>query len=289
MKTPPRRALRETLELKPEYEQTVHEKNTYLRERYIELAAKAEIPGANVTRIEMQLNRVGSEFVTTNAAFATAIVLEVARPGDDRAELYQEALLTLWARFLTWDPTRARFTSWAYKSMRGDANRAKIAVANEGSMGDYRAQSQTLAAIAELTQKLGHKPSIDELVTHTKLTRDKILRVLRKPAKSIDAPVSNHGDSSGPTTMGERLATPSTSGQANIEDLWKLHLRQALANLSMQEKIVILRRRGLDGCYPETLQQVGKWLRLGREPVRRAEARADRKLLAAGTPLPSAE
>jgi RNA polymerase nonessential primary-like sigma factor len=268
-------------------EKKIHGINRSLRERYIALVEQASSPGVDHKRCEFLRDQIAQEFIEANAAFAAAMVTKVS-PVGEREDLYQEALVTMWEHFLTWDPDKALFTTYAFNSMLGDVGRAKVRATNEGSYGDHQARSQTLAAASRLNAKLGRRPSLAELVEETGLTTDTVRRVLRPSATSLDRPV-RPGDSDAPATLGEMLADSRQAPPASLEDLWHQRLKAATDNLSMQDTLIVLRRNGIDGWPAETLQQVGKWLGLGREPVRRAEAAAEATFLANGTPLPTVE
>jgi RNA polymerase primary sigma factor len=60
--------------------------------------------------------------------------------------------------------------------------------------------------------------------------------------------------------------------------LRSVELAQALEALNPRMRIVLVRRFGLDGEKPQTLEQVGKSLGITRERVRQLESRALREL-----------
>jgi RNA polymerase primary sigma factor len=62
------------------------------------------------------------------------------------------------------------------------------------------------------------------------------------------------------------------------ENLRSVELGQALQALNPRMRIVLVRRFGLDGEKPQTLEQVGKSLGITRERVRQLESRALREL-----------
>jgi RNA polymerase sigma factor (sigma-70 family) len=267
-------------------EQTIHERNKALRDHYLEVEALASEPGADIAKITRRLKRIGGDFIVLNSRFAAHLVSKAASPKDDTGELYAVALETMWEHFLKWDPEQARFTTYAYYSMLGDVGRARVKARDEGSYGDHQARSAVLASASRLRASLGRAPTIEEIVAETSLTPDTVRRVLRPISTSIDRKVEHDG---GTTTLGELIADTRPKPADNLEDLWLSRLTDAFNQLTMQEALIIMRRRGLDGWPPETLQQVGKWLGIGREPVRRAEASALAKLERSGTSLPSAD
>lgn len=285
-KTAVRHASTSPLETIDATEHEFHERNRILRERYIEVERLAELPGSDDVKCARQLKSIGGDFIKLNSLFAEYIVSKIAKPGDDRGDLYAKALETMWIHFLKWDPAQARFTTYAHRFMLGDVGRERAAARNEGSYGDHRARAAVLTALTNIRESEKRNPTLAELVAETGLTADTVRRVLRPVSTSVDRKV---GDDSDATTVGELIPAAASSPIDNIEDLWLARLKTALSQLNPLERKIVVRRRGLDGWPGETLQQVSKWLGIGREPVRRAELSAMAKLEAAGTPLPNAE
>ena len=78
------------------------------------------------------------------------------------------------------------------------------------------------------------------------------------------------------------LADPKAENQVQrIHETEVMHLvRQALGGLDVRERHIIRNRFGLLGGKEQTLEEIGKGLRLSRERVRQLERRAKNKLRA---------
>jgi len=271
-------------------ESDVHRRNRLLRERYIELSAEYEAAPDAIAerRIKRELDRIADEFVVVNAAFATAIVSRVKRRSPHFEDLYQESLTSLWKYFLTWDPERAKFTTYALTGMQGDVARHLTTVEGEGTYADTLARNRAWDAQETLTPKLGRKPTVAEIAQYTGLPEAQIKRAIRDRKTSLDKPVAVSDGSS--VTLLDALASEQSVGPDDgTEDAWLSALSAATSRLSIRDTVLLIRRNGLDGWPEETLAQLASWLGVGREILRRAEARARETMTANGTRFPTAD
>lgn len=133
-------------------------------------------------------------------------------------------------------------------------------------------------AIDTLKKEYQREPSLEELAKETGFSKERIMELLNliQDPISIDMQIDEEGD----TSLGDMIAdssidAPNTAANGNFihEDIEK-----SLAILNERERCVIIKRFGLDGSDPMTLEDIGKIYGITRERVRQIESRAMRKL-----------
>jgi RNA polymerase primary sigma factor len=134
-----------------------------------------------------------------------------------------------------------------------------------------------LRARRNLTQKLNRDPTPPELAKESGFTLERVeelLELVEDPI-SLSIPV---GD--GESLYGDLIEDTKTDppDAATALKLRSVELKRALLRLSPRGRSVLMRRFGLDGNPPQTLEQVGESLGITRERVRQLEARALREL-----------
>jgi RNA polymerase primary sigma factor len=130
----------------------------------------------------------------------------------------------------------------------------------------------------QLSQKLGHEPTVTELAKATDLPEEKINEIFRisQNTTSLAAPVGEEQDS----FLGdfiEDVTSPSPYEETSRE-LLKESIGDVLKTLDEREAKVLELRFGLAGEPPKTLEEVGKIFNVTRERIRQIEAKALRKL-----------
>jgi RNA polymerase primary sigma factor len=130
----------------------------------------------------------------------------------------------------------------------------------------------------ELTLKLGHEPSNEEIADAAELTVEDVeeIRQADQAPASLDKTVGDDGD----TAFGDLLAADQQSPEEEVADAWQSAvLQSAVQTLPEQERRVIELRFG---AGPEgklhTLGQAGKVLGVSAERTRQIEERALRRL-----------
>ena len=129
----------------------------------------------------------------------------------------------------------------------------------------------------DLTPKLNRDPTAAELAEASGFTVERVgelLELVEDPI-SLEIPV---GD--GESLYGDLIedTTSDPPDTATATKLRSAELKHALLHLSPRCRSVLIRRFGLDGNPPQTLEQVGNALGITRERVRQLEARALREL-----------
>jgi RNA polymerase primary sigma factor len=136
-----------------------------------------------------------------------------------------------------------------------------------------------LRARRSLNQKLNRDPTSAELAKESGFTEERVEELL----ELVEDPISLHipvgdGESSYGDLIEDTKSDPPDA--ATALKLRSAELKRALLRLSPRARSVLMRRFGLDGNPPQTLEQVGESLGITRERVRQLEARALRELRA---------
>jgi RNA polymerase primary sigma factor len=131
----------------------------------------------------------------------------------------------------------------------------------------------------QLTQKLNRDPTIEEIAKDADFTVERVRELfsLVEDPVSLETPIGD-GDSMVADVV-EDLKSESPDG-AHADRARSLELARAVERLNPRMKHVVVRRFGLDGLTPQTLEEVGNDLGITRERVRQLETRALRELRA---------
>ena len=127
------------------------------------------------------------------------------------------------------------------------------------------------ATTAELVGRLGRRPTDEEIEAATGMTaaERKNLQGLAGVTASLDQPASS--DSA--TVLGDLVAPDGRDWVAEVEqELTDERLRAAVEALPELQRDVLIRRFGLNGSTPASLQDTADALGVGVRRVRRAEA-----------------
>jgi RNA polymerase primary sigma factor len=130
-----------------------------------------------------------------------------------------------------------------------------------------------------MTQKLNRDPSMDEIAKEAGLPVERVRELfeLVEDPVSLETPVGD-GESMVADMIEDRKSESPDGASAALART--ADLTEAIERLNPRMKHVVLRRFGLDGQPPQTLEEVGKDLGITRERVRQLETRALRELRA---------
>ena len=131
----------------------------------------------------------------------------------------------------------------------------------------------------QLTQKLNRDPLIDEIAKDSGFTPERVRELfdLVEDAVSLETPVGDGESIVADLIEDEKSESPDG---ATSEHARSAELAEAIGALNPRMKHVVLRRFGLDGQAPQTLEEVGADLGITRERVRQLETRALKELRA---------
>jgi RNA polymerase primary sigma factor len=129
----------------------------------------------------------------------------------------------------------------------------------------------------ELTTKLGHEPSDEEIAAVADLPLADVIEIRKadRAVVSLDKPVGEDGD----TSLGDLLAIQTPSVDEEVQDAFRSEaLQTAISELPEPERDVIEMRFGAGDTEPQTLSQAGKRLGVSTERARQIEERALKRL-----------
>ena len=129
-----------------------------------------------------------------------------------------------------------------------------------------------------LVQEIGREPTVEEVARAADLDVDKVTDLLRmaQDPVSLDTPRGEEDDSSlGDFIEDEQAVAPI---DAVTRSLLSGELHAVLDQLKDREKDIVIRRFGLNGTPPQTLEDVGREFGVTRERVRQIEAKTLAKL-----------
>jgi len=131
----------------------------------------------------------------------------------------------------------------------------------------------------QLAQKLNRDPSVDEIAQDAGFTVERVRELfdLVEDPVSLETPVGDGESMVADLIEDERSESPDS---ATADNARAADLAAAIERLNPRMKHVVLRRFGLDGRPPQTLEEVGADLGITRERVRQLEARALKELRA---------
>jgi len=129
----------------------------------------------------------------------------------------------------------------------------------------------------QLAQKLNRDPSIEEIAKDSGFPLERVRELfdLVEDPVSLETPVGDGESSVADMIEDTNSEAPDTATNAQARSA---ELAVALERLNPRMRHVVLRRFGLDGRPPQTLEEVGTDLGITRERVRQLETRALREL-----------
>lgn len=254
----------------------------YLNEisRYPVLAREEEI---ELARLIERKDPAAKEFmIKCNLRLVVSIAKRYINRGMTLVDLVEEGNIGLLKAVEKFDYTKGfKFSTYATWWIRQAIERAIINQCRMVRIPVHMSEniSKVLKVQTDLQQKLKREPTLLEISTAAKMPLSTLKKVFdaMKQDTSLDMPI---GDDESSTlhefiTDDEKYLDPYTK----IENESKREIiLKWLSFLSDSERAIIVRRYGLDGNDPETLEAIGADMGITRERVRQIEKRVLSKI-----------
>ena len=232
-------------------------------------------------QIKMTAKDAQAKLVQSNVRLVISVAKRYRGQGVDFLDLIQEGNIGLLTAVDKFDYKLGnRFSTYATWWIRQSMTRA---IANHSRTIRIPANKATsirrlYLAEQELEQKIGRKPTPEELATKTGLppARVRMLLDITKPLLSLEQPAGQEpGTELGSFIEDDQIPQPT---EAVATKMLGEKIDQLLDYLSEREMEVLCMRYGLRGSESHTLKEVGKFFNLSRERIRQIEKSALRKL-----------
>jgi RNA polymerase primary sigma factor len=214
--------------------------------------------------------------VECNLSFVVRVAGEYRGLGLSFEDMLNEGNLGLLEAARRFDPQRGvRFITYAIWWIRKAILRA---ISDTSSLVrvpqlQQRRSESIRRAEGRLRARLGRDPSRRELARELDMAEREVERALQSRTKpfSLARPARDEGTA----TVEDFLGSGGKTQEQQVIDQESLRrLGRAFAQLSEQQRTVIVLRFGLGGERPMTLQQVGQCMGLSRERIRQVERQA---------------